>query len=186
VPALDPRRPRIFGVGLNKTATTSLHHALELLGFRSLHWGGPDVRRTVERSIEAGEPMLSGLDPAYDAFSDVEPIYRNIGLADEQYPGSRFVLTVRPVERWLDSRRRHVERNQAAKAAGTYTGTFLEVDEAAWRADWDQHVAGVRAHFAGRTDLLEVDLTESPSWELLCRFLDVPVPDVDFPWENRG
>ena len=45
--APDPLRPRIFGLGLNKTATTSLHRALELLGFRSLHWGGPTVRQTV-------------------------------------------------------------------------------------------------------------------------------------------
>ena len=184
--SLDPARPRIFGVGLNKTATTSLHRALEVLGFRSLHWGGPEVRRTVEASLAAGEPLLARLDPAYDAFSDVEPLYRNVALLDEQYPGSRFVLTVRPVDEWLDSRRRHVERNQAAKAAGTYTGTFLEVDEAAWRDDWDQHVATVRAHFGTRSDLLEVDLTHEPAWGPLCELLDVPVPAEPFPWANRG
>jgi hypothetical protein len=182
----DPRRPRIFGVGLNKTATTTLHRALELLGFRSLHWGGPPVRRTVEASLAAGEPLLAGLDPAYDAYSDVEPLYRNVPLLDEQYPGSRFVLTVRPVDEWLDSRRRHVERNQALAAEGRYDGTFLEVDEAGWRADWDQHVAAVRAHFAGRADLLEVDLTRDPAWEPLSTFLGVAVPDAPFPWENRS
>lgn len=183
---LDPARPRIFGIGLNKTGTSSLHRALEQLGFHSLHWGGPEVRRTVESSLEAGEPLLERIDPTYDAFSDIEPIYRNVGLLDRQYPGSRFILTVRVVDEWVDSRRRHVERNRAARAEGTYTGTFLEVDEAAWRDDWNRHVAGVRDHFAGRPDLLEVDLTASPSWERLCRFLDVPVPLVDFPWENRG
>ena len=184
--APDPGRPRVFGLGLNKTATTSLHHALEVLGLRSLHWGGPPVRQAVEASLAAGEPLLSGLDPAYDAFEDVEPLYRNFALVDQQYPGSRFVLTVRPVDHWLDSRRRHVERNQARKAAGTYDGTFLEVDEAAWRADWDQHLAAVRAHFAGRGDLLEVDLTGGPDWGPLCELLGVPVPGVPFPWENRG
>ena len=30
---------RIFGVGLHKTATTSLHKAFQVLGFDSLHWG---------------------------------------------------------------------------------------------------------------------------------------------------
>jgi hypothetical protein len=184
--SLAPDRPRVFGVGLNKTGTSSLHRALLELGFHSLHWGGPEVRRTVEASLAAGEPLLQGLDPIYDAFSDIEPLYRNVALLDEQYPGSRFILTVRAVDDWIDSRRRHVERNQARKAAGDYHGNFLEVDEPAWRADWDQHVATVRTHFAGRDDLLEVDLTAAPSWEWLCRFLQVPVPVVDFPWENRG
>lgn len=184
--APDPLRPRIFGVGLNKTATTSLHHALELLGFRSLHWGGPPVRHTVEASLAAGEPLLARLDPAYDAFSDVEPLYRNVALLDEQYPGSRFVLTVRPVEEWLDSRRRHVERNQALAAEGRYEGTFLVVDEAGWRADWHQHLATVRGHFAGRDDLLELDLTRHAAWEPLCSFLGAAVPEAAFPWENRG
>ena len=142
--SLAPDRPRVFGVGLNKTGTSSLHRALLELGFHSLHWGGPEVRRTVEASLAAGEPLLQRLDPIYDAFSDIEPLYRNVALLDEQYPGSRFILTVRAVDDWIDSRRRHVERNQARKAAGDYDGHFLEVDEPAWRADWDQHVATVR------------------------------------------
>ena len=96
------------------------------------------------------------------------------------------MLTVRPVEAWIDSRRRHVERNQARKAAGTYDGNFLTVDEPAWRADWDRHLAAVRAHFAGRSDLVEVDLTHDPAWEPLCTLLDVPAPDEPFPWANRG
>ena len=32
-------RAKVFGIGLNKTGTISLHHALEQLGYRSLHWG---------------------------------------------------------------------------------------------------------------------------------------------------
>ena len=33
------RLVKVFGIGLNKTGTSSLHRALELLGYRSLHWG---------------------------------------------------------------------------------------------------------------------------------------------------
>ena len=35
---LWPLPTRIFGIGLNKTATTSLHVALQRLGFESAHW----------------------------------------------------------------------------------------------------------------------------------------------------
>jgi GT2 family glycosyltransferase/glycosyltransferase involved in cell wall biosynthesis len=186
-PKRDPRpdRPRIFGIGLNKTGTTSLHEALSMLGRESLHWGGPAIRRLVEVSIEMGEPPLSRLDPRFDAFSDIRALSVNFALLDVQYPGSRFILTVRPIDEWLESRRRHVEWNVRRRAAGEYEGGFLTVEEEAWRAEWKQHVDGVRSYFAGRTDFLEIDLTARPLWEPLCELLDIRVPRGPFPWNNR-
>lgn len=177
--------PLVLGIGLNKTATTSLHRALEVLGLRSLHWGGPAVRARVERAIAEGRPMLDGLERDHDAFSDVLPLARRFDLADRTYPGARFVLTVRDVDAWIDSRTRHVEKNRRRAAAGEYDGTFLEVEPDAWRAEWDDHVGRVRARFADRPgDLLEVDLTTRPEWAPLCDFLGLPVPDVAFPHAN--
>lgn len=186
--AEEPRsdRPRTFCVGLNKTGTTSFHEAMELLGFKSLHWGGPPVRQAVEAALVEGRPALADLDPAFDAFSDVEPLYRHFDVVDRQYPGSRFVLTLRPVDDWVASRRRHVERNVARRAAGEYHGHFLDVDEPAWRAEWHDHVHRVRAHFRGRSDFIELDLTASPGWDPLCSLLGVPPPDRPFPWANRA
>jgi hypothetical protein len=181
----DPGRPRVFGIGLNKTGTSSFHRAMELLGFQSLHWGGPTVRRAVEAALAAGEPLLSPLDARYDAFSDVLPIALHFDVLDEQYPGSRFVLTVRDVDAWVDSRRRHVERNVQLAEEGTYTGRFLVVDEPAWRAEWHEHVGRVRAHFAGRTDFIEVDISAGAGWRPFCELLGVPTPAEPFPWENR-
>jgi hypothetical protein len=180
-----PDRRRVFCLGLNKTGTSSFHEAMTILGFESLHWGGPSTRRKVEAALESGRPLLSDLDGRYDAFSDIEPLYRNFRLVDEQYPGSRFVLTVRPVDAWLDSRRRHVERNIRRKAAGEYGGTFLEVDEAGWRREWDDHLNGVRQHFGDRSDFLELDITAGDGWAPLCRLLSVAEPAERFPWANR-
>jgi Sulfotransferase domain len=182
---LRPDRPRVFCLGLNKTGTSSFSRAMELLGLRSLHWGGPEVRRRVEAALAAGRPLLSELDPAFDAFSDVLPLAEHFTLLDEQYPGSRFVLTVRPVEEWIDSRRRHVENNLRRREAGEYTGSFVVVDEAGWRREWDGHVARVRAYFAGRRDFLELDITRGKGWGPLCALLDRPVPATPFPWANR-
>jgi hypothetical protein len=181
---LDAGRPRVFGIGLNKTATTSFHEAMTLLGYRSLHWGGPSVRQAVEAARDAGRPLLSDLDPSFDAFSDI--LAEGFQLLDEQYPGSHFVLTVRPVDEWVDSRRRHVENNVRRKAAGEYDGDFLVVDEAGWRAEWTHHVTRVRRYFAGRSDYLETDLTSGAGWRPLCELLDVPEPDIPFPWVNSS
>lgn len=180
-----PDRPRIFGVGLNKTGTTSFHRAMTTLGFESLHWGGPPVRMKVEAAAAAGEPLLANLEPRYDAFSDIEALSTRFRLLDEQYPGSHFVLTVRSVDDWLDSRRRHVENNVRRKAAGEYDGNFLVVDEPRWREQWVTHLANVREYFAGRSDFLEIDITKGGSWRPFCTLLSVPEPDVAFPWDNR-
>jgi hypothetical protein len=179
------RRPRIFNIGLNKTSTTSFHAAMEVLGFRSLHWGGPTAEQAVERAYASGEPLLTYLDARFDAFSDLGPLTFRYERLDREYPGSRFVMTVRPLEAWIASRRRHVEENVRRQASGDYDGTFLVVEEERWRAQWTSHLEGTRAYFAGRADFLEIDISADPGWEPLCTLLDLPVPEAPFPWANR-
>ena len=142
----DPSRPRLFGIGLNKTGTTSLHEALRMLGYDSLHWGGPALRRFVEVSLAAGEPLLSRLDPHLDAFSDIQVLSEHYELLDQQYPGSRFVLTTRPVEDWIESRRRHVETNrrQARGRRPTTAGSSTSTRRRGGRSGRATSTASVR------------------------------------------
>ena len=181
----DPHRGRIFGIGLNKTGTSSFDAALEILAFKSLHDGGPAVHEAVRRAINEELPLLSYLDPAYDAFSDIGLLSRRFQLLDRQYPESKFVFTVRPIEQWIDSRRRHVERNLALKKTGDYQGSFLVVDEPKWIREWNDHATRVHRYFETRNNFLEIDLTHGADWTVLCSFLGVAVPSVPFPWENR-
>ena len=180
-----PTRPRVFCIGLNKTGTSSFHAAMEILGLASLHWGGPDVSGAIKAALAERRPLLSSVDPTFDAFSDVGLLSTHFDLLDEQYPGSRFVLTVRPIDDWIDSRRRHVERNIARREAGDYDGSFVEVDEDLWREQWHRQVRGARRYFEGRSDFLQVDLTAGGGWGPLCELLDVAEPAEPFPWANR-
>jgi hypothetical protein len=185
---------KVFCVGLTKTGTTSLHHALQALGFTSLHWGPDDeanggTRMYLEvlRAKREGRRLLDLIGDGYDAYSDIETLSKSFDLADQQYPGSRFILTVRDLDGWLDSRRRHVERNQRQKAEGTYAGvgSSLRIEVVAWRAEWVEHVGRVRAHFASRPDdLLVMDVTAGDGYERLAPFLGRPVPPTPFPREN--
>ena len=176
---------KIFGIGLNKTGTSSLHQALELLGYRSLHFGGLEAHERVLRAIDERKPMLQHFDPEPDAVSDVIAVIYYFYLADRQYPGSKFILTLRDMEEWLDSRRRHVERNQQSKEAGEYDGAFLTVDLDTWAEEYRRHEAVVRTYFAGRpADLLAFRPADG-DWEPLCAFLGRPVPELPFPWANR-
>ncbi len=178
-------RPLVFGIGLNKTGTISLHEALTTLGYRSLHWGGPRVRLLIEAARDEGRPLVSDF-PDHDAFSDIWRLSENFALLDQQYPGSRFVLTTRPIDAWLTSRRLHVERNRERRAEGTYTGDFLDIEPERWREEYELHHARVQAHFAGRSDLLVMDITRGDGYELLCPFLGEPVLDRPFPVRHRA
>ena len=182
---------KIFCIGLSKTGTRSLHDALQVLGLRSVHWGGPELQTAVQRGPEIraavelalleGRSLLEDLEEA-DAYSDIHALSINFDVLDQQYPDSRFILTVRDLEGWLESRARHVEANQARREQGTYNGAFLELDVGGWRAEALAHVARVRAHFAGRPDdLLELDIAAGDGWEKLCPFLGVVIPPEPFP-----
>jgi hypothetical protein len=176
---------KIFCIGLNKTGTISLHEALEGLGLSSLHWGGQPSRTAVERAIAEDVPMLTYL-PEADAYSDIQRLSVSFDVLDEQYPGSKFVMTTRDLDGWIDSRRRHVERNIKNEATGEYDGTFLSIDVDAWTALYERHHADVRAYFAGRPDdLLVFNIIGGEGYERLCPFLGLDLPAEPFPWRHR-
>jgi sulfotransferase family protein len=176
---------KVFGLGLNKTGTSSLHRALELLGYRSLHWGGMEAHERILSAMDDRKRMLEYLDPEPDAISDVIAVTYYFYLADLQYPGSKFILTLRDMDDWLDSRRRHVERNRERKEAGEYEGEFLTVDLDTWAIEYRRHEAVVRTYFESRPDDLLAFRPADGDWQPLCAFLGHAVPDVPFPWENR-
>jgi hypothetical protein len=182
-------RAKVFGIGMMKTGTWSLHEALGTLGYKSLHNGGLETMKLVQQAIGEGKPMLTYLDPSINAFSDVFGITYCFYLADVEYPGSRFILTVRDRDDWLDSRRRHIEKDQRTRAAGQHPDGHegvMEVDLEGWATEYARHEAAVRAYFADRPDdLLVFDLIGGDGWEPLCEFLGHAVPDAPFPWENR-
>jgi hypothetical protein len=178
---------KVFGIGLGKTGTSSLHRALELLGYKSLLSGDAETMGLVHRAIDEGRPLLHYLDPEPDALLDSLAIRVYFYLADVQYPGSKFILTVRDLDDWLESRRRDIERIQKVNAAGGDPEGIPKVDVDAWRAEYVEHEAVVRAYFADRPDgLLVLDITAGDGWEPLCEFLGRPLPEAPFPWQSRS
>lgn len=138
-----------------------------ILGIRCLH-SSKRVKRTIANNRKKGRKILSGLTDEYRAFCD-SPIPYEFETLDIQYPGSRFICTVRPLEDWIISRINHF-------------GGDVKTHRAAFRA----HNARLVAHFGERQkDILFYRLCEGEGWEPLCEWLGVPVPDRDFPHMNK-
>ena len=88
---LGPVPTRIFGVGMHKTGTTSLYKALEILGFDTAHWSGPQWAKNIWLEMREGRSLT--IEKHY-AITDlpITLLYREL---DKAYPGSKFILTVR-------------------------------------------------------------------------------------------
>lgn len=162
-----PSNPLIFGIGMNKTGTSSLTAALYELGFPCLH-SAKTVKQAVAANEISGFPPLHPYDAQYKAFCD-SPINYMFKKLDKAYPGSRFILTVREMAPWIISR-----MSQFGSTPNHH------------KKQWHDHVQGVLEHFSSRReDLLIYDLCGGEGWPLLCKFLRVPIPDKDFPWKNK-
>lgn len=175
---------KIFGIGLTKTGTTSLSHALRILGYSTIHYPS---NPTTFREILNGRFNFSFLNH-YDAATDIT-ICRYYAQLDKLYPGGKFILTVRDISSWLESCQRHWARRQPSPDnidfntlidISVYGCACFNMDR--FRHVYEQHVRDVKHYFAGRAqDLLELDIVGGAGWVPLCRFLDCRVPDAPFP-----
>ena len=184
MPGLGDRASRpqakVFGIGFHRTGTKTLGAALEILGYRVTGPNGhrdPDISRTVyEKAF--------GLVPKFDAFKD-NPwplLYREL---DERYPGSKFVLTVRPTDEWIRSAVGHFGKQPRTMVEWIYGVGFPVGNEDIFIERYERHNREVQEHFKDRPDdLLVLRVTEGEGWEKLCPFLGRDVPDVPFPFED--
>lgn len=176
----------IFGIGLSKTGTTSLFAALDLLGYRAAtyrHMRALGLDGWFAGSFE--KDYLAG----YDAATDL-PLATFFPQLDRRYPGSKFVLTTRALESWLESARTHFEAPPASEFGrrvriATYGITGF--DETRFAYVHETHARNVEWYFRGRPDaLLTLDIVAGEGWERLCDFLDRDVPALPFPHVQPG
>jgi hypothetical protein len=203
---LGPVPTRIFGIGLHKTATTSLHKAFQILGFDSLHWGRGEAPLIWQQMNDVRvEPNERGVPRYISRSKTLERFYAACDLPiplfyrelDKAYPGSKFILTVRAEEQWLKSVERlwDPEYNSTRKLWDIYPISNTLHKALYGRTDFDAetmlkryrlHNAAVREYFKGRDDLLVMEAANRfCEWDMLCDFLDKPVPSVPYPIEHR-
>lgn len=187
-----PETGRIFALGLNKTGTTTLGHALNMLGIPTIDY--PTDSRTLEQ-LEQGDYKLDILK-VYKAVTDM-PVGLFYPQLDRLYPGSRFILTVRDKSSWLKSVGNHWPfvmewgRHEEAFRRFTYYAFTAVYGSPHYNEDrysyvYDTHEEGIRRYFSGRPDdILIIDISAGEGWEKLCPFLGIPIPEEPFPHLNR-
>ena len=180
---------KIFGIGLPKTGTSSLSAALKILGYQVCDF--PSDETTVAE-LRAGNYQLSILKQ-FDALTDI-PIPAIYPQLDQIYPGSKFILTVRDLNSWLDSCR-HAPFNQldAVPKPGTkreFYRTLLygcnQFNEDRFTWVYHSHSKLVYDYFSGekQPQFLVLDIFNGDGWDKLCEFLGKNIPAQPFPHKN--
>jgi hypothetical protein len=179
----------VFGIGLSRTGTTSLTEALRILGYKAVH-----CPLSIVAFNGKGLKLSTDIVAQFDAFTDspVACVYREL---DQAFPGSKFVLTTRPIDKWMESMRRMrpsfmllsilPKVRQIARDLG---GTASFLDEDALAKGFVNHNKNVREYFGERVgkDLLVLDVSAADAWDKLCSFLGHKSHTRAFPHYNRG
>jgi hypothetical protein len=169
----NPVKPRIFGIGLERTGTTSLAKAVTMLGLKAVHFPY-NIRDIVQAD-----------------FADDLPVTCRFVELDSRFPGSKFILTTREEIAWLASCERwytYLAASDDNNFLGGYClkqlyGTAI-FDRDAWlqgRRTFEKYVA---TYFQARPqDLLTLDVCGGQSWDVLLPFIASVFPH-SFPREN--
>ena len=175
---------KIFGIGMMKTGTSTLGFCLPQLGYHH----APYTPKLLRQLMQGNTSHLAPYITQYDSFDD-HPWPMLYRWLDEQYPDSKFILTLRKVsETWLRSINTHAQRRgPTIERKLVYGYAMPSHNKAAHIAAYESHNAAVQAYFAGRPDKLLVACWETGSgWRELCEFLGHDLVTTPLPHANSS
>lgn len=198
---------KIFCIGFSKTGTTSLESALKLLGYNVC---AGDYRNNYSNYLQGlyvnndFEEILK-ITHYFDAFADAPWAGGRLHpMLEQKYPNAKFILTTRDSEKWFNSLQKMLCKFATGPADAFETfhkegrygivrflSKVFDIDTLANNkekiiAGYEQYNEEMLAYFAGREDFLHFDLTVDGNWEELCAFLNKPIPQADFPHQNKA
>jgi len=176
-----PRR-KVFGIGLNKTGTTTLGECLTTLGYRHQSYSSAALDAFVHGRVDQVVEMTRNFDSCEDwpwplAWRE---LYAHYG------DDARFILTTRASPQiWVESLKKHALNTHPTRAMrplifGHYYPHGYEAEHI---AAYERHNDAVRDFFAREAPhaLLELCWENGDRWDRLCSFLGHDVPDRPFP-----
>jgi hypothetical protein len=204
------KKRKVFGIGANKTGTTSIAAVFKSLGLKLgkqgpaellIHdWAKQDYRRIIKycRSADAFQDLPFSYPGTYEAM-------------DKAFPGSRFVLTVRKnADEWFESlvrfhtkivgKGRIPTADDLRKFQYRYPGFLWDATRLRYGADestlynqelytrcYEEHNRKVREYFKARPgDFLELNVADEDAMERLVTFLGYPYSGQEMPHENSS
>lgn len=162
-------RPKVFGLGVMKTGTSTLGTIFAQLGYDHRSYYPKLIRQLYRNEYD----QLWDVADRYETFEDYPwpLVFKEL---DERYPDAKFILTTRrDTDTWYRSMAEHAKRmGPTAERQIIYGKGMPQWDPAGHREHYEAHNAEVRAWFADRPGkLLEVCWETGSSWQDVVDFL---------------
>lgn len=177
---------KIFGIGLNKTGTTTLNRCGKILGYRTTSCNRDLLK---DYALKNDFTQIERVANQFDLFEDWPwaLIYKELDLI---FPRSKFILTVRKDEHtWINSLKNHSMKTRPTRHCRkfAYGFNYPHRHEQEHLDFYKRHNDNVRDYFKNRPeDFLEICWENGDGFEKLCNFLGKDIPDVPLPHANKG
>lgn len=202
---------KVFGIGHNKTGTTSLEIAMKNLGYKVGNQRKAEILHHKYWAKRDFKPIIKYCKTA-DFFQDAPFSHPFTFIAlDQAFKHSKFILTVRDSpEQWYESmvkfhgklwgqNEKVPTKKDLQNATYIYKGrpwdmnrlSFNTPEENPYQKDilikyYIDYNNSVVEYFRHRPeDLLILNVAATGAYKKLCAFLDKPFIDKEFPWENK-
>ena len=200
---------KVFCIGLAKTGTTSLEQALSKLGY---HMGDQLQGESLLPAYAARNfrPIIEFCLTA-DAFQDAPFSFPFTYIPlDQSFPNAKFILSVRDnVDQWYRSLIRFhgnlfaggriPVKDDLIRSPYSYPGFVWESfnvlvnppeDDVYHKPTlvsyYERHNADVRDYFRGKSNFLEINVSDKGAYSRFCEFLGKAPVAEDFPWLNAS
>jgi len=186
---------KIFCIGSNKTGTTTLTQMLKVLGYRvcpeniMYNFGSTYFIDQLNKKYN----NLFNLVQKYDAFED-RPWNHGSFYKDlyEKFPDSKFILTIRNTDNWIESYRRWNKKIKLDKqwfypliSELCYGNKDFLNDEELMRKIYEERNNEIINFFKDSDKLLIMDLEKTNSYDEICKFLNKEIIKDPFPHLNK-
>jgi len=194
---------KTFVIGFNKTASRSIDAALYESGLDTVHWDSNNIINTFKANIENGKKLLTNGVHVHskryingiryediDVFSDIthskypvdaKDYYKQL---DADYPGSKFILNIRDVDKWVLSRMHHgdgfILRNHLDYYQLEHDAAGIDRLKSIWRQTFIDHVNDVNNYFKTRKNDLLIFNIEEDKIPKIGDFLGIIIDDKHY------
>ena len=186
----------VIGAGFGRTGTESMKFALEMLGFGPCHHmheiePGSELSRFWRDAVTNESPDWETGLAGYGSTVDWPSAYWWRELS-EFYPDAKVILTWRDAQSWYKSFSHTIQQViQRTEDPDSLGRALIERRIFGGRLSDAEHVIAVyEQNIQDVQETIDADrlliYSLGAGWEPLCRFLDVPVPDVPFPNSNNA
>ena len=192
---------KIFNIGFHKTGTTSLTQFMHDLGYKSLHSVamsmqylqlgtqhncGEDTGKPSDFEKLIDNNLLKHTVQQYDFFSD-NPwplLYKHL---DKTYPDSKFILTLRNNEKWINSLNKYSGTGNTRMRQLVYGYGNPSNHITQYRKIYIRHNKNVKEYFKDKNNLLIIDIAEDNKVlaNKILQFLGLDNPGITFPTKNK-